>query len=123
MEYRAVTKEDPNKDLTHWKYIKRYKGSDGKWKYVYADKKLHKEIDDKESESDLKYQLAKEYEKKKEEMVVKDWSDVSEYERLDSEKAKNAIEAGEIRKERLILIDRNKIESGFDFIRKLFGGD
>ena len=32
--------------LYHWKYIKRYKGRDGKWRYVYANKKTHKSIND-----------------------------------------------------------------------------
>ena len=41
MEYRAVTKEDPKKDLTHWKYIKREKVN-GKWRYSYDDSKLQK---------------------------------------------------------------------------------
>ena len=34
MEYVAVTKEEPQKDLTHWKYIKREK-KNGKWRYYY----------------------------------------------------------------------------------------
>ena len=38
MEYRAVTKEDPKKDLTHWKYIKREKVN-GKWRYSYNKEK------------------------------------------------------------------------------------
>lgn len=33
-------------ELMHWKYIKRYKGSNGKWRYVYADKETHKTIND-----------------------------------------------------------------------------
>lgn len=40
--YRAV---DNNTDkLQHWKYIKRYKNSSGKWTYVYADKKTHNKL-------------------------------------------------------------------------------
>lgn len=31
-------------ELYHWKYIKRYKGSNGKWRYVYADKNTHNDI-------------------------------------------------------------------------------
>lgn len=38
MEYRATTKEDPSKDLTHWKYLKREKITNGKYRYYYADK-------------------------------------------------------------------------------------
>lgn len=30
--------------IKHWKYIKKYKGSNGKWRYVYADKNTHKNI-------------------------------------------------------------------------------
>lgn len=41
MEYRAITKEDPKKDLTHWKYIKREKVN-GKWRYYYDDSELRK---------------------------------------------------------------------------------
>lgn len=41
MEYRAVTKEDPAKDLTHWKYIKRVK-KNGKWRYYYDATELKK---------------------------------------------------------------------------------
>lgn len=31
-------------ELYHFKYIKRYKGSSGKWQYVYADKNTHNRI-------------------------------------------------------------------------------
>lgn len=43
MEYRAVTKEDPKKDLTHWKYIKREKVN-GKWRYTYNKENLDKAV-------------------------------------------------------------------------------
>ena len=29
---------DFSEGFKHWKYIKRYKGKNGKWQYVYADK-------------------------------------------------------------------------------------
>ena len=50
MEYRAVAKEDPEKDLTHWKYIKRERVN-GKWRYYYSELKrkeneLRKQYDD-----------------------------------------------------------------------------
>ena len=35
---------DFSEGFEHWKYIKRYKGKNGKWQYVYADKKTHKQI-------------------------------------------------------------------------------
>ena len=35
---------DYSDGLKHWKYIKRYKGKNGKWQYVYADKHTHKTI-------------------------------------------------------------------------------
>ena len=35
---------DFSEGFKHWKYIKRYKGKNGKWQYVYADKKTHKQI-------------------------------------------------------------------------------
>lgn len=35
MEYRAVNKSDPSTELTHWKYIKREKQSNGKYRYYY----------------------------------------------------------------------------------------
>ena len=41
MEYIAATKEDPKKDLTHLKYIKREKVN-GKWRYYYDDSELRK---------------------------------------------------------------------------------
>ena len=43
MEYRAVTKEDPKKDLTHWKYIKREKVN-GKWRYSYDKENIGKAV-------------------------------------------------------------------------------
>ena len=43
MEYRAVTKEDPKKDLTHWKYIKREKVN-GKWRYTYNKENVDKAV-------------------------------------------------------------------------------
>ena len=43
MEYRAVTKEDPAKDLTHWKYIKRVK-KNGKWRYTYDKENVDKAV-------------------------------------------------------------------------------
>lgn len=43
MEYRAVTKEDPQKDLTHWKYIKRVK-KNGKWRYYYDKEQLKDDL-------------------------------------------------------------------------------
>lgn len=43
MEYRAVTKEDPKKDLTHWKYIKREKVN-GKWQYTYNKENVDKAV-------------------------------------------------------------------------------
>ena len=33
-------------ELYHWKYIKRYEGRDGKYRYVYANKETHKSISD-----------------------------------------------------------------------------
>ena len=30
--------------LQHWKYLKKYKNSNGKWTYVYADKKTHQAL-------------------------------------------------------------------------------
>nr|DAH43916.1 MAG TPA: hypothetical protein [Caudoviricetes sp.] len=35
---------DFSEGFKHWKYIKRYKGKNGKWQYVYADKNTHKAI-------------------------------------------------------------------------------
>ena len=32
------------KELYHWKYLKKYR-KNGKWRYVYADKKTHDKID------------------------------------------------------------------------------
>lgn len=43
MEYRAATKEDPKKDLTHWKYIKREKVN-GKWRYSYDKENVDKAV-------------------------------------------------------------------------------
>lgn len=46
LEYRAITKEDPKNELTHWKYIKRER-KNGKWRYYYddTDKQLEKLYD------------------------------------------------------------------------------
>lgn len=37
---------DYSDGLKHWKYIKRYRGRDGKYRYVYANKETHKSIND-----------------------------------------------------------------------------
>lgn len=44
MDYRAVTKEDPQKDLTHWKYIKREEVN-GKYRYTYNKDKAQRDAD------------------------------------------------------------------------------
>lgn len=36
--------------LQHWKYIKKYRNSKGKWTYVYADKNTHNNIEKKDYE-------------------------------------------------------------------------
>ena len=38
--------------LRHWKYIKKYKNSKGKWTYVYADKHTHDQIKGLKERSD-----------------------------------------------------------------------
>ena len=44
MQYYAVNGSGIEEDeLTHWKYIKRYK-KNGKWHYVYGDDKTHRDI-------------------------------------------------------------------------------
>lgn len=43
---------DFSEGFKHWKYIKRYKGKNGKWQYVYADKKTHKQIEGLQKQSD-----------------------------------------------------------------------
>lgn len=58
MEYRAVTKEDPNKDLTHWKYIKREK-KNGKWRYYYDKDTVKKDLDYIKQETSRTVQNAK----------------------------------------------------------------
>ena len=42
MEYRAIVKRNPNSELQHWKYIKRIKGKDGKYRYIYNSTQLRK---------------------------------------------------------------------------------
>lgn len=42
-KYYAITRSDSNDELQHWKYIKRVKGKDGKYKYYYdLDQELTK---------------------------------------------------------------------------------
>ena len=50
MEYRAVTKEDPKNELTHWKYIDREK-KNGKWRYTYDKQKVDKVVNYAKQES------------------------------------------------------------------------
>ena len=38
---------DYDDGLKHWKYIRKYSNSKGKWTYVYADKETHKDIQKK----------------------------------------------------------------------------
>lgn len=42
---------DFSEGFKHWKYIKRYKGKHGKWRYVYADKNTHKAIKNLQKQS------------------------------------------------------------------------
>ena len=67
MEYRAVTKFDPSKELTHWKYIKRYR-QNGEWRYVYADEDVHKEINRNLSNGKVDKEAADRFVEKKERM-------------------------------------------------------
>ena len=39
MEYRAILTRSGDDELKHWKYIKRVKGKDGKYRYIYNDQK------------------------------------------------------------------------------------
>lgn len=45
MEYRGVNKTDPSNELTHWKYVKRVKGKNGKWRYYYDGEQLKDDLD------------------------------------------------------------------------------
>jgi hypothetical protein len=42
-------------DLTHWKYIKKYKNSKGKTVYVYANKETHSNIQDTRAKAKSTY--------------------------------------------------------------------
>lgn len=64
MEYRAVTKEDSEKDLTHWKYIKRVK-KNGKWRYYYDKRKNMYDVSSRDYDTKMK-QIAK----------SKEWQDI-----------------------------------------------
>lgn len=64
MEYRAVTKEDSQKDLTHWKYIKRVK-KNGKWRYYYDKRKNMYDVSSRDYDTKMK-QIAK----------SKEWQDI-----------------------------------------------
>lgn len=48
-KYEYLALDDNSDELQHWKYIKRYKNSKGKWVYVYADKYSHTGISDLEA--------------------------------------------------------------------------
>lgn len=39
-------------DLLHWKYIKKYRLPNGKWRYVYANKDTHRDITKRVRESE-----------------------------------------------------------------------
>ena len=54
---------DFSEGFEHWKYIKRYKGKNGKWKYVYADKKTHKQIAANKKAAKLHAESVKKYKK------------------------------------------------------------
>lgn len=44
----AINRTDSNKELTHWKYIKRVKGRNGKWRYYYNNydnEKYNKQVE------------------------------------------------------------------------------
>lgn len=41
MEYKAVVKRKDDDELQHWKYIKRVKGKNGKWQYIYDEGELN----------------------------------------------------------------------------------
>lgn len=54
---------DFSEGFKHWKYIKRYKGKNGKWQYVYADKKTHKQISANQKAAKLHAENVKKYNK------------------------------------------------------------
>ena len=54
---------DFSEGFEHWKYIKRYKGKNGKWQYVYADKKTHKQIAANKKAANLHAESVKKYTK------------------------------------------------------------
>ena len=54
---------DFSEGFEHWKYIKRYKGKNGKWQYVYADKKTHKQIAANKKAAKLHAESVKKYKK------------------------------------------------------------
>lgn len=47
MEYKAIVKRRPSDELQHHKYIKRVKGSNGKWRYYYDVDELKGDVKDK----------------------------------------------------------------------------
>lgn len=50
-EYKAI---DPSgNELQHWKYIRKYRTSSGKWRYVYADRNLHNQIQKYQQTADV----------------------------------------------------------------------
>ena len=55
---------DYSDGLKHWKYIKRYRGRNGKWCYVYANKETHKSINDDLIKEQRFLDLAKEMHEK-----------------------------------------------------------
>lgn len=59
-EYRAT---DPSgNELRHWKYLRKYRNSNGNWTYVYDEKKKHNDLDGLQRAVDYNEEKVKKYE-------------------------------------------------------------
>lgn len=58
-KYEYLALDNNSDELQHWKYIKKYKNSAGKWTYVYADKKTHNKLKEDEEGSWNRARLAR----------------------------------------------------------------
>ena len=117
MEYRAVTKENPQKDLTHWKYLKREKLTNGKYRYYYEDEngktsKLDRKADELvEQHKDALMLSLHDYEK----MSDKDKQKVDkEFDEFDSEMTKIQDERKKIVNDMIKkdVYDKSHVDSG-----------
>lgn len=117
-------------DLTHWKYIKKYKNSKGKTVYVYANENKHTNINETSRKADIKADSARYYRERQREFGKRTDEASTEKYYLNKKRAEKAEKYSKFYNESAdSMMDANaisiknvkkKLKKGFDFITGYF---